>query len=229
MTESAFSEDRMEIGVTTHLLESGRNRTNFMIEKWDLDQINWVRGKDYNGGRILSRGQEPVKRHFVRYKCTPAEIVLDEDCNLITAAGWALAIHTGAWLGSAGTLFSATVGRVGLGQVAAATAPTYADVALGAASGWTGGNWQLCGVAPVYTAASGGTGATMVFACTFSTAAFSTNAITEFAVDQGTAASAANTTASTAPMVDHGIIASGSYGTKTSSQTWNTTVTMTFT
>jgi hypothetical protein len=222
------ASERLGIDVGTTMIESGKNRTNFRIDKWDLDQIHWARGQNMRW-LIFDPREEPNARWFKKFNCTPAEVVEDHDCNLITAAGWTRCLGTGGWQGSATTAFSSTVGRVGLGQVAAGTSPSYTDTALGAATGWTGGNWQLNGAAATYTAATAGVPATMVFTCTFGTGAYSSNAITEFAVDQGTSASSANTTASVAPMVNHGIIASGSYGTKTSAQTWNTTVTMTFT
>jgi hypothetical protein len=219
--------DTLSLGITTHLGEGGSERGSLTIRAWDLDQIAWARCRNRD---FLDPREEPDWRWFAEYKVPPAETRIYEDQNLITSAGWAQCLHAGAWTsGATATLFSNTVGRVGLGQVAAGTAPNYTDTALGAATGWTGGNWQLNGAAPTYTAAASGTPATMVFSCTFGTGAYSTNAITEFAVDAGTAASSANTTASSPPMVNHGIIPTGSYGTKTSAQTWNTTVSLTFT
>jgi len=223
--DNGRSGDALGIAVTEHLGpgDGGRETGALRIEKWDLDQIAWARGRNRD---FFDPRREPDARWFTEFGVRPVEVAEFADTNLITGAGWARCLNNGGWLGTAATLFSATVGRVGLGQ--GLTAATYSDTALTTASGWTGGNWQLNGATPTYATASGGTGATMIFLCTFGTGAFSANLITEFAVDQGTAASGANVTASVAPMVNHGVNASG-YGTKTSSQTWNITVTLTFT
>lgn len=215
------ASDHLGIGIHNQFGDGGRNRTVLRIEKWDLDQIAWAERRNARDLRF-DPAAEPGKAVFDHFSVHPFEVFEDSDANLITAAGWALCIHTGAWLGSAGTLFSTTVGRIGLGI--GSTAATYADVALTTSTGWTGNNWILCGVAPTYTAASGGTGASLAFAATFTTSSFNASAVTEFAVDQGTASG----TSVTAPMVNHGVNGGG-YGTKTSSQTWNTTATLTFT
>jgi hypothetical protein len=214
--------------VSTGLGEHGRHHTQFRIDEWDLDQILWAR-KQNAWDLKFNPSQEPDKDWFREYGCTPGSTRLWENANLMSGAFWGMALNRANIIaGSSGTLFASAVGRVGLGQVAAGTAPLYGDTALGAASGWTGGNWQMTTTPFGLYTADAGSGATLIFLSTFSTAAYSTNAVTEFAVDQGTTASSANTTASVATMINHGIIASGSYGTKTSAQTWNITITMTF-
>lgn len=206
------------------LIEGGRETGTFQAEKWDADQIRWTAARDYYDARLLRPGQEPDHRHFYAYGCQPYEVYRTENCNAMTSAGWAVLLNRANFIaGSGGTLFSTTVGRVGLGVGAPAG---YSDTALTSVGALTGSNWILCGTAPTYTAASGTvTPATFVFTATFGTAAADGVAITEFAVDQGTA-SAGPTVTATAPMINHGTCAAG---TKTSAQTWNVTVTLTFT
>ena len=67
----------------------------------------------------------------------------------------------------------------------------------------------------------------MVFTCTFTTASYNASLITEFMCGRGTASGTHGDGRADGP-VNHGVNAGG-YGTKTSSQTWNITVTMTFT
>jgi len=221
MTDYGIATERLGIDVTTHLMEGGRETGSFRIEKWDLDQISWARDRNARD-LAFNPAQEPDKHWFRAFRCSPFEIVQDEDCNLITTAGWGQCLNTSGWLGSAGTPFSAGKGRIGLGI--GSTAATYSDVNLTTVTGWTGNNWILCGAPPTYTAAVSATPATMVFTATFSTASYNASAITEFAVDSGTSSG----TTVTVPMVNHGVNGGG-YGTKTSSQTWNTTATLTFT
>jgi hypothetical protein len=224
MTDAGFANDRLAIDVQSALAEGGREIGIFRIEKWDLDQIDWVREKNVFT-QFFDPAEEPDKRWFERWRVPPFEVIEDIDCNLITAVGWARCLNSGGWLGSAATLFSTTVGRIGLGI--GSTAATYSDTNLTTQTGWTGNNWILCGVAPVYTAATGGTPATMVFAATFTTASYNASAVTEFCVDAGTASGTTVTAGANGP-VNHGVNGGG-YGTKTNSQTWNTTATLTFT
>ena len=74
-------------------------------------------------------------------------------------------------------MFSTSVGRIGLGI--GTTAAAYSDTNLTTQTGWTGNNWILCGAAPTYTAATGGTPASMVFTATFSTANYNAGLVTE--------------------------------------------------
>jgi hypothetical protein len=224
MTEYGIGTERMGIDVTTGMIESGRETGQFRIEKWDLDQIFWARGKNMRDMRFNPL-QEPDRHWFREFRCDPFEVVQDEDCNLMTAVGWARCLNNGGWLGSAATLFSTTVGRIGLGI--GSTAATYSNTDLTTQTGWTGNNWILCGAAPTYTAATGATPATMVFLATFTTASYNASAVTEFCVDAGTANGTSVTAGANGP-VNHGVNGSG-YGTKTNSQTWNCTATLTFT
>lgn len=203
------------------LEERGRVKTNFKIEKWDLDQVRWVSQREHGDLGFAAPWGEPDASAFRAYNVRPFETKEWYDVNLITDAGWVMMMDGIG--GSAVTKFSATVGRIGLGTVAAGTAAAYTDTALGAIGSLTTHNWELCGAAPTIgsTHAAG-----MSFAATFPTGDANGVAITEFAVDSGTAA--ALTASGTAPMMNHSIIASGSYGTKTSAQVWNATVTFTW-
>lgn len=205
-------------------LDGGRETGAFQAEKWDADQIGWTSARDYDSLRLLRPGQEPEAPHFFEYGCLPYEVYRVEDCNSLTAAGWTLAMATGSWLGTTGTKFSASVGRIGLGT----GAPTnYNDTALTSVAGITGtGNWTLVSGIPVWTAPTGATPGNYVFQATFATAYGNGAAITEFAVDQGTSTAVSNLVTAVPTMVNHGTCAAG---TKTVAQTWNITVTMTFT
>ena len=228
--EHARSSDRMGIDVQTGLAEGGRESGGFRVDKWDSDQISWVIRHDYEDARLLRPGQEPKAPHFYNYGCTPFEVYRAEDCNLITAAGWGVALNSKNWLNAgsiAATFFDTTHGRIGLGT--GSTTPTYNDTALTAIGALTVANWVLCGAAPTYTAATGSTPASFVFTATFGTTQANGVAIQEFAIDQGTANALTVTGAGmgvTVPgMANHGLAAPG---TKTSAQTWNVTATLQF-
>jgi hypothetical protein len=215
--------DALSISVGTGLLETGRNRTDFRIEKWDIDQIRYaLRKLDLDAPPSF----EPRAEHFRRLGIRPFEVREWENCNLITNAGWVVYMHGIMGTSISPLPFSASVGRIGLGTVALSTAMNATDTALGSISGITGNNWSLCGAAPTV----GATGAAgMVFTATFSTTQ-ANGTLTEFAIDAGTAAAGPTVTA-TAPMINHSIqtTGAGAYGTKTSAQTWNATATLTFT
>ena len=162
---------------------------------------------------------------FYKYGCLPYEIRHDYDCNQLTAAGWAQCLNAGGWsTGTTAAVFAnASKGAIGLGV----GAPTnYNDATLTSVTGLTGTtNWQL-NTTVAYTAAVSATPATFVFVATFPTGYPNGAAITEFAVAAMTANGVAVTvTPVTLPMVNHG---SCTAGTKTASQTWTVTATLTF-
>lgn len=210
-----YGADGLNIGASVPLMESGRERTQFLVERWDEDQVNWV--KAYFGLHC-----DPSKSHFVAARVTPY-LVTEYFGNLITEAGWTLFLHSKSILSTdtAPTLFfDSTHGRIGVGTSVSAAAAT--DTAIGSITSMTGNNWILCGAAP--TVATNVAPSTVVFTASFGSAA-AVGAWNEFAIDQGTA-SAASVTA-TAPMLNHST--NIAQGTKASGQVWTATATLSFT
>lgn len=190
----------------------GGHETLFRVEKWDTGQIAWASRR-----LDLPPGVEPHARHFARAGVRPFDVYEKENCNLILDAGWQMLMNGIA--GSAVTKFSTTgpVGRIGGGI--SATAAAYTQTDLQAATGAANRQWEVLSSNP--TVGSTHT-AGLVFAATFPTTD-GNFAWAEFGVDSGTAA---GTAASVAPMLNRG---TASPGTKTSAQTWNVTVTITWT
>lgn len=214
--EHGQGADRLSIGVGLGMAETGRHRTDFRVEKWDTDQIHWTRRKDYDGQRLIRPRVEPVALDFKRLHCLPFETYLAEDANEILDTGWVMLMNGIA--GSAVTKFAnAAVGRIGGGISATALAYTQTD--LQAATGAANRQWELINAVP--TVGSTHT-AGLILAAQFPTT--DGNFVwAEFGVDSGTAS---GTAASVAPMFSRGL---ASPGTKTSAQTWNATVTVTWT
>lgn len=213
--DNGRSSDRLGVGVLTRAIESGRHCTLLTVERWDDDDIRRATRKLYPYG--APPGFEPDHRHFRQLKASSYLTTTDEDCNLILDTGWNLLMKNVA--GTAGTLFSATVGRIGIGT--GTTAAAYTDTALGSVASMTGNNWILLSGAPtVNTTHSAG----LVFAASFGTSA-AVGAWQEFGTDQGTA-SAGPTATPTAVFFNHGISAQG---TKLNTQTWTVTETITWT
>jgi len=214
--EHGQGRDSFAVMAGVGLLEAGGHRTNFQVEKWDLDQIAWAKRKDYDDLRLIGFGtSEPTPEDFRRLGCKPFETFLEEDCNLILDAGWQMMMNGVA--GSAVTKFSnGAVGRIGGGDTATAAAYTQTDLA--AATGSTHRQWELINAVP--TVGSTHT-AGLIVAAQFPTTD-GNFAWAEFGFDSGTAA---GTGASVAPMFSRGV---SSPGTKTSAQTWNATITFTW-
>lgn len=201
--------DRLAIQSMLTAADRGRAITQFRVQKWDLDQMAWT------AKRIdLRPGIEPQRRHFLLARCAPFETYQADDCNEVVDSGWVMMMNGIA--GSAVTKFSATVGRIGGGISSTALAYTQTD--LQASTGAANRQWELLSAAPTV----GGTHAAgIIFPATFPTTD-GNFAWAEFGVDSGTAG---GTGASTAPLLNRGL---ASPGTKTSSQTWNVTVTITW-
>jgi hypothetical protein len=211
--EHGGGSDRLGILVGAGAVETGRHRTTFTVEKWDADQIAWLRQRDYDDRRIIHQHAEPVAAQFRAYRCAPFEVFELEDANLIVDAGWQMLMNGIA--GSAVTKFAnGTVGRIGGGI--SATAAAYSQTDLQAATGAANRQWEVINAVP--TVGSTHT-AGLVLAAQFPTTD-GNFAWAEFGVDSGTAA---GTAASVAPMFSRG---TASPGTKTSAQTWNATVTV---
>lgn len=206
------ARDLMAVGVGAALSDGGRHSTSFRIDKWDLDQTRWVARK--SGIAV------PRAAHFAALKVAPFDVTQDDDCNLITNAGWNLLLKGKTLLSTdtAPTIwYDSTHGRIGVGS--SATAPTAADTALNSVAGFAGNNWILCGAAPTV----GSSLRTAIFTATFGTADGNGTWL-EFAIDQGTASAAS--VSATAPMLNHGLLTTS---TKNNTQTWAATATLTFT
>jgi hypothetical protein len=215
MTDFGTARDSLGIMAGTGFSETGIHHTTFQVEKWDVDQIDWTR-KRASWDRIFNPADEPDQFWFNEYHVPPFETYIHEGNQFVLDTGWVMMMNGIA--GSAVTKFSATVGRIGLGT--SATAVTHADTALNAIGALTVHNWELVSGAPTV----GGTGAAgIIFSATFPTGDANNVAIQEFGVDAGTAA--ALTVTPTAVFFEHG---NATPGTKTSAQTWNATVTITW-
>jgi len=208
------ASDSLAVRAGVGLLESGTHQTLFQVEKWDTDQINWTKRK-----LDLDRPPsfEPAANHFMVANVKPYEVYQHHGNQFVLDTGWVMMMNAVA--ASAPTfLLSTTHGRIGLGT--SATTVTHADTALGSIGALTVHNWEMLSANPTV----GGTGAAgIIFAATFPTGDANGVAIAEFGVDQGTAA--ALTVTPTAVFFEHG---NASPGTKTSGQTWNVTVTITW-
>jgi hypothetical protein len=211
--DKGFGLDVMSVLAVSPMVDSGRERTKLVVQKWDDDQTNWMyRKMEHVPGHITIPGAS-----FLRFKVMPYE-EFTYNGNLITQAGWGQ-LFKAITVGSP-TLFSATVGRIGVGTSVSAAAAT--DTALGSIASMTGNNWKLCGVTPTVTSAA--TPGTLVFTATFG-ATDAVGAWNEFAIDQGTA-SAGPTVTATAPMMNHSTNIGA--GTKAGG-TWTATATLSFT
>lgn len=182
----------------------GKHHTLFTVKKFDADQTEWV---------ISESGiAEPVEQDFINFHVEPYEETTTEG-NLITDAGWNLIMANIA--GSAGTLWSASVGRIGAGN--GTSSVNYTDTDLSAASGSGNRFFQTFSGAPII---GSGHSAGVTFNASFGSAN-GNFAWQEFCVDQGTSTG----TTVTATMLNHGL---SSQGTKSSGQTWIAVVNITW-
>jgi len=209
--EHGQGRDSLGIGVDLGFAEIGGHKTQFKIEKWDLDQINWVRKK-----LRIRPGWEPIAQHFRRLNVRPFETYVKENANIIVDGGWQMLMNGVA--GSAVTKFSnGAVGRIMGGDTSTAVAYTQTDLQAAAA----GANRYCALINSVPTVGSTHT-AGLVLTAQFAlgNGNFSWQ---EFGLDSGTASGA---NAAVAPFFSRGL---ATPGTKTSSQTWNATLTYTWT
>lgn len=215
--DHGYGTDKMGVGVGVPLVDGAREETGLKVQKWDADQVAYVQRR-----HGLVPGMDPTPFHFNAARVKPYEVGSYRG-NLITREGWTLLLHGKTLLStdSVPTLFfDTTHGRIGIGT--SNTAAVATDTALGSIAAMTGNNWILCAAAPTVTTTA--TPSTVVFVATFA----STDAVgawNEFAVDQGTAATAS--TARVAPMINHS--AGIAQGTKASGQVWTATATLSFT
>jgi hypothetical protein len=190
--------------------------TSLLIHKWDADQTAFVlRKADRDALSLLQQGKSVrvLPETFARYGVEPYEIFQRDDANMILQAGW-VALLGGIAGTSITTKFSASVGRIGVGD--SATAAAYTQTDLQASSNKY---YQLVSGAPTITTSS--TPPTLVFAATFGTGN-ANYAWNEFITDEGTAS---NTGPVVAVCLNRGAVA---MGTKASGQTWTATETIQF-
>ena len=216
MTAFDGGQGRETLGIqaASGLLESGGHNTWFQVDKWDDDQIGYARRKlDRIGHRA---GWEPDAADFLTLAVDPFETFLMDHANIVLDTGWQMIMNGIA--GSAVTKFAnASVGRIGGGISNTATA--YSQTDLQSATGASNRQWELINAVP--TVGSTHT-AGLIVAAQFPTTD-GNFAWAEFGFDSGTSS---GTGVSVAPMFSRGL---ASPGTKTSSQTWNTTITYTWT
>jgi hypothetical protein len=205
------SADLLRIAAVSSAYDSGGHHSNLLVQKWDSDQIAYAQRK-----LGLAPHQEPWAKHFARVNVQPFETFNDYDCNLITDGGWGLIMN-----GMVGTQskYTTSAGRIGGGITS--TAAAYTNTDLAAATGATNRQWEMLSSNPTVPGSTQHTTG-VVFAATFPTTD-GNFAWAEFGIDQGTAA---GTGASVATFLNRGV---SSPGTKTSAQTWNVTVTITWT
>lgn len=204
----------------TRMRELAIAQTSLRVQRWDAEQTLWA------ARRLGLDPAHPSLRipphRFAALGVEPYSDTLDEDCNLITQAGWV------ALLGSiAGTSitnkFSATYGRICVGT--SSTAAAYSDTHLGGdtGSGSTTSYCELVSGAP--TISTGSTPPTLAFTAVFgpSVANFTW---AEFGTDNYTASGVTSQSLGASVIfINHGISAQGS---KATGQTWTATETITF-
>lgn len=215
--ERGAGADSFGVTVGTGMVETGKHSTLFRVEKFDIDQVKWT---SRHADRDFCLRGEPTARHFKYYGVKPFEIYEKPDANLITDLGWVWIMN-----GMAGTapvrFVNATTGRIGLGT--SATAAAYTDTAFGSIGALTTANWKVINAVPVI----GSTHLTgVILAAQFGLTEANGTAIAEFGTDTGTTSTLSTAATGAAGLLTHG---NASPGTKTASQVWNTTVTITWT
>ena len=180
-------------------------RTDFGVQRWDADATAWLRDRHPAG--------DLTPALFRRYGIEPYSVTLDQDCNMVLQAGW-VALLGGIAGTSITTKFSATVGRIGVGD--SSTAAAYAQTDLQAS---TNKYYQLVSGAPAI--ATGSAPATLTFTAVFGSAN-GNFAWQEFISDEGTASNAGPVVAT---CLNRGVSAQG---TKAAGQTWTATETISF-
>jgi hypothetical protein len=203
--------DRLGVTALLDMREVGRHYSRFSVEKWDAEQIDWTRRR-----LDLPPHIEPSARHFEAVRVRPFDVFSEEDCNLITDGGWGLIMN-----GMVGTQskYTTAAGRIGGGITN--TAAAYTNTDLAATTGAANRQWEMLSSNPTVPGSTQHTTG-VVFAATFPTTD-GNFAWAEFGIDQGTSA---GTGASVATFLNRGV---SSPGTKTSAQTWNVSVTITWT
>jgi hypothetical protein len=197
--------------------EFAATSTSLLIRKWDAEQTEWAVRREQGDAAVglLHAGRNVTVRPetFARHGVEPYEVWQQGNVNNILQAGW-VALLGGIAGTSITTKYSASVGRIGVGDSATAVAYTQTDLQAA-----TNKYYQLVSGAPAIS--TGSSPPTLVFAATFGTgvANFAWN---EFITDEGTAS---NTGPVVAVCLNRGQVA---MGTKASGQTWTATETISF-
>jgi hypothetical protein len=193
-------------------------RTDFMVERWDAEQTQWVASRFSN----YPPGWEPKANAFRALGVKPYLTTIEENCNLIVVAGWAALFG-----GVAGTTitnkFSATQGRIGVGTSSTAAASSQTTLVGDTGGASTTSQFVLCGATPTLSTAA--TPCTMVFTATF-TSLLANFAWNEFGTDNWNVSGVTATgLGANEVFFNRGVSAQG---TKASGQTWTATETLSF-
>ena len=216
------ANERLGVTVeTAPMREMAAVTTSLRVERWDEEQSEWTLSK-LSRDTAWPADKAITPALFGRYGVKPYLVTQEDNCNLVTLAGWA------AFLGGVGgtsitNKFSSTYGRIGIGT--STTTPTAADTTLG---GDTGGSsttsyFALAGVAPTITTSAAP--ATWVLAASFS-GSVANFAWQEFGTDNYNSSGVTATgLGGNLVFINHGL---SNQGTKTSGQTWTATETISF-
>jgi hypothetical protein len=202
-----------------------RVATSFNVKRYDEDQTRWAaRRLGFGDTRppleTFWRGILPAE--FAAVGIVPYSETQDDDCNLITQAGWVNIL--GSIAGTSITnKFSATYGRIGVGTSSTAAAYTQTSLSGDTGAASTTSYYQLCGAGP--TINTGASPPTLVFTAAFAggNANFAWN---EFGTDNYNASGVtAQALGAAEVFFNRGVSAQG---TKAAGQTWTATETLTF-
>ena len=177
--------------------ETARGTTDWKFERWDANQATWARRRMERAlpERLL---REPVQRDFYMLGVKPYSVT-EHHGNVITNAGWQALLASATTGGT--PMFTASKGRLGVGDTAGT--PAAADTDLAATSGSTHRLFKFMAAAPTVGT---GTNRTWTFVATFGGCDFN-QAWNEFGIDSGTT----DGTTVTAPLLNH---ANSTQGTK---------------
>ena len=212
-TDRATGRDSLGVGVRAGLRDGGGHRTFFQVQRWSADEIAYALRK-----LRLPQGHDLFPADFRRLRVPPYSETVFEG-NLVLNVVWTAFFSVYFGTTATKTKFSATVGRIGIGD-ATTPAATYTDTDLSALAGSTHRLFKFCAAGPTQTV----TGATrsLAWSATFQ-AADAQFAWNEFGIDQGTV----DGTTVTADLINH---ATGiAQGTKGTNQIWTANATLTFT
>ena len=167
----------LSTAVTATISPQAAGPKDFTVQRWDADATAWAQRRLRALGQWRP-GMDLTPEVFGRLQVAPYSVTVDENCNLVLQAGW-VALLGGIGGTSITTKWSATVGRIGIGD--SATAAAYAQTDLQAA---TNKYYQLVSSAPAI--ATGSSPATFTFTAVFGTGN-ANYAWQEFVCDEGTA------------------------------------------
>lgn len=219
----AVGAERLSVAVDLGLHDFAQVSTSFNVKRYDEDMTAWAY-KQIGYGDWLPpltwRGLTPDE--FASVGIAPYEETQEENCNLVTQAGW-VALLGGIAGTSITNKFSASQGRIGVGT--GATAAAYANTTL---VGDTGGSsttsyFQLVSGAPVI--ATGSSPATLTLTASFG-GGNANFAWAEFGSDNWNASGVTSTGLGASDIfINRGVSAQG---TKAGGQTWTATETISF-